>query len=95
MVALVVPMLVMPSVLISPDGTVAVVLSLLPVTSPVVMFMRVLVGEPGALQVAVSVAGMAVATVAAVWAAAKVFRLGILLTGTKGTLGQVARLLRA
>ena len=47
------------------------------------------------LQVAVSVAGMAVATVAAVWAAAKVFRLGILLTGTKGTLGQVARLLRA
>ena len=49
----------------------------------------------GRLQVAVSVAGMAVATVAAVWAAAKVFRLGILLTGTKGTLGQVARLLRA
>ncbi len=27
--------------------------------------------------------------------AAKVFRLGILLTGTKGTLGQVARLPRA
>jgi len=95
MVALVVPMLVMPSVLISPDGTVAVVLSLVPVTAPVVMFMRVLVGEPGALQVAVSVAGMALATVGAVWAAAKVFRLGILLTGTKGTFGQVARLLRA
>ena len=95
MVALVVPMLVMPSVLITPDGTVAVVLSLIPVTAPVVMFMRVLVGEPGALQVAVSVAGMAVATVGATWAAAKVFRLGILLTGTKGTLGQVARLLRA
>lgn len=87
MVALVVP--------ISPDGTVAVVLSLVPVTAPVVMFMRVLVGEPGALQVVVSVAGMVLVTVAAVWAAAKVFRLGILLTGTKGTLGQVARLLRA
>ena len=88
MVALVVPMLVMPSVLISPDGTVAVALSLIPVTAPVVMFMRVLVGDPGALQVAVSVAGMALATVGAVWAAAKVFRLGILLTGTKGTLAR-------
>lgn len=95
MVALVVPMLVMPSVLITPDGTVAVVLSLIPLTAPVVMFMRVLVGDPGALQVVVSVAGMALLTVGAVWAAAKVFRLGILLTGTKGTFGQVVRLLRA
>ena len=95
MVALVVPMLVMPSVLITPDGTVALVLSLIPLTAPVVMFMRVLVGDPGALQVVVAVAGIVLVTVAAVWAAAKVFRLGILLTGKKGTFGEVVRLLRA
>ena len=57
--------------------------------------MRVLVGDPGALQVVVAVAGMVLVTVAAVWAAAKVFRLGILLTGKKGTFGEVVRLLRA
>ena len=95
MVALVVPMLLLSSVLLSPDGTLAVVLSLIPLTAPVVMFMRVLVGDPGALQVVVAVAGMVLVTVAAVWAAAKVFRLGILLTGKKGTFGEVVRLLRA
>lgn len=94
-VALIVPMLLMPSVLVSPDGTLPVVLSMIPPTAPVVMFMRVLVGEPGALQVAVSVAGMALVTVGAVWAAAKVFRLGILMTGKRGTFGEVVRLLRA
>ena len=95
MVALVVPMVVMPSVLISSDGPLAVTLSLIPATAPVVMFMRVLVGDPGALQVTVGVAGVVLVTVAAVWAAAKVFRLGILLTGKKGTFGEVVRLLRA
>ena len=64
-------------------------------SSLVVMFMRVLVGDPGTPQVAVGVAGMVLVTVAAVWAAAKVFRLGILLTGKKGTFGAVVRLLRA
>ncbi len=95
MVALVVPMVVMPSVLISSDGPLAVTLSLIPATAPVVMFMRVLVGDPGALQVTVGVAGVVLVTVAAVGAAAKVFRLGILLTGKKGTFGEVVRLLRA
>ena len=95
MVVLVVPMVVMPSVLISSDGPLAVTLSLIPATAPVVMFMRVVVGDPGALQVATGVAGVVLVTVAAVWAAAKVFRLGILLTGKKGTFGEVVRLLRA
>lgn len=95
MVALVVPMLVMPSVLIDPGGPLAVALSIVPATAPVVMFMRVILGEPGALEVAAAAAGVAVVTGAAVWAAAKVFRLGILLTGKKGTFGQIVRLLRA
>ena len=59
------------------------------------MFMRVLVGDPGALQVAAAVVGVTLATVAAVWAAGKAFRLGILLTGNKATLREVIRLLRA
>ncbi len=94
-VVLVVPMVVMSAVLLSPDGPLSVTLSLIPATAPVVMFMRVLVGEPGALQVAVAVAGTALVTLGAVWAAAKVFRLGILLTGKKGTFGEIVRLLRA
>ena len=81
--------------LVRPDGILAVSLSLIPITAPVVMFMRVLVGDPGALQVAAAVVGVTLATVAAVWAAGKAFRLGILLTGNKATLREVIRLLRA
>ena len=83
------------TVLVRPDGPLAVTLSLLPMTAPIVMFMRVFIGHPGALQVAVAVAGVALLTVAAVWAAGKAFRLGILLTGNKATVGQIVRLLRA
>ena len=83
------------ALLTGPDGPLAVTLSLIPVTAPTVMFLRVVVGEPGAVQVAVAVAGTVLLTVAAVWAAAKVFRLGILLTGKKGTFREIVRLLRA
>ncbi len=83
------------TVLVRPDGPLAVTLSLLPMTAPIVMFMRVFIGHPGAMQVAVAVAGVALLTVAAVWAAGKAFRLGILLTGNKATVGQIVRLLRA
>ena len=75
----------------NPDGPLAVTLSLIPITAPIVMFMRMLIGDPGALQVAVAVAGVVLFTVAAVWAAGKAFRLGILLTGNTATFREVVR----
>ena len=42
-----------------------------------------------------AVTGILVLTAAGVWAAARVFRLGILLTGKKGTFAEIVRLLRA
>ena len=83
------------TLLTGPDSALAVIVSLIPVTAPLVMFMRMVMGEPGALQVAAAVAGVVLLTVATVWAAAKVFRLGILLTGKKGTFREIVRLLRA
>ena len=70
-------------------------LSLIPFTAPTFMLLRVVVGNPGAVEVAVAVTGTLLFTVAGVWAAAKVFRLGILLTGKKGTFAEIVRLLRA
>ena len=70
------------ALVVNPDGPLSVILSLVPVTAPIVRFMRVFIGHPGAMQVAVVVAGVA-------------FRLGILLTGNKATVGQIVRLLRA
>ena len=81
-------------ILASPDGPLAVTLSLIPITAPIVMFIRVLIGDPGAVQIAVAVTGVVLCTVAAVWAAGKAFRLGILLAGNRTTFREVIRLLR-
>ena len=83
------------TLLTGPDTPLAVALSLIPFTAPMFMLMRVVLGEPGAVQVAVAVTGTLLLTLAGVWAAAKVFRLGILLTGKKGTFVEIVRLLRA
>ena len=90
-----VPLVLTFSVLSNPDSPLAVIFSLTPLTAPMVMFTRVVIGDPGLVQVAVAVAGVILVTVVAVWAAAKVFRLGILLTGKKGTFREIVRLLRA
>ena len=82
------------ALVVNPDDPLSVILSLVPVTAPMVMFMRVFIGNPGALQVVAAMAGVALLTVAAVWAAGKAFRLGILLTGNKATFREVVRLLR-
>ena len=84
-----------PALLTGPDGPLAVALSLIPFTAPTFMLLRVVVGNPGASEVSVAVTGMLLLTAAGVWAAAKVFRLGILLTGKKGTFAEIVRLLRA
>ena len=83
------------TLLTGPESPLAVALSLIPFTAPTFMLLRVVVGDPGAVEVAVAVTGTLLLTVAGVWAAAKVFRLGILLTGKKGTFAEIVRLLRA
>jgi len=90
-----VPLVLTLAVLNSPDSPLAVILSLIPVTAPMVMFTRVVVGNPGVVQIVVAVAGVMLVTAVAVWAASKAFRLGILLTGKKGTFREIVRLLRA
>ena len=61
------------ALVVNPDGPLSVILSLVPVTAPFVMFMRVFIGNPGALQVVAALAGVALLTVACVWAAGKAF----------------------
>jgi len=66
----------------NPHGTVAVWLSMIPFTSPMVMMMRVGFGVPVwelALSVGLLVAGFVLTT----WFAAKIYRVGILMYGKK------------
>ncbi len=81
-------------ILQNPDSSLATVLSLFPVFTPVTMFMRVLVAEPPVWQLALSV-GISVATVVVFsWLTAKIFRVGILSYGKRPTPAELWRWLK-
>jgi len=72
------------TVINDPHGTVAVVFSMIPLTSPIVMLMRIPFGVP-LWQIAISVTLLFATFFSVVWFAAKIYRIGILMYGKKPT----------
>jgi ABC-2 type transport system permease protein len=72
------------SVINDPNSTVAVVFSIIPLTSPIVMLMRIPFGVP-LWQIATSVVLLFGSFIAVVWFAAKIYRVGILMYGKKAS----------
>ncbi|MCL9770831.1 ABC transporter permease [Flavobacterium sp. HXWNR69] len=70
------------TVMNDPNGTVAVIFSLVPLTSPIVMLMRIPFGVP-LWQIALSVVLLYGTFIFVVWFAAKIYRVGILMYGKK------------
>ena len=72
------------TVINDPHGTVATVFSMIPLTSPIVMMMRIPFGVPF-WQIAVSVTLLFSTFFVVVWIASKIYRVGILMYGKKPT----------
>ena len=72
------------TVMDDPHGSVAVVFSLIPFTSPIVMLMRIPFGVP-LWQIILSAVLLYATFFFIVWAAAKIYRVGILMYGKKPT----------
>lgn len=70
------------TVINDPHGTVATVFSMIPLTSPIVMLMRIPFGVPW-WQIAISVSILFGTFFFVVWFAAKIYRVGILMYGKK------------
>lgn len=93
MVAMVPWMLAFP-ILQNPESTLATVLSLIPVFTPITMFMRIIVSEPPMWQVGLSIA-LSVATIYVFfWMTAKIFRIGILSYGKRPSPAELWRWLK-
>ncbi len=73
-----------------PSSTFAVVMSMIPFTSPMVMMARVPFGIP-AWQIAVSIVILALSVVFMIWLAAKIYRVGIFMYGKKPTFRDLIR----
>jgi ABC-2 type transport system permease protein len=78
-------------VLSNPDGALAVTLSLLPPLTPLLMFLRASTVMPPLWQLALSVVLMLASITFVNWAAARIYRVGILMYGKKPTLPEMLR----
>ena len=95
LVFLIVPLVMISSFVMNPDSSLSVALSLFPMTSPIVMLVRILVSPPPAWQVALSLGVLLASIYAMASGAARIFRVGILMTGKRRKLKEILRWARA
>ena len=78
-------------VLLNPTGTLAVVMSIIPFTAPVIMPVRMTTIHVPPLELAGSLIGLAITCFAVIWAAARIYRIGLLMTGKRPNLPELMR----
>jgi len=81
------------SVIENPHGPIAVAFSLFPLTSPIVMLMRIPFGVPW-WQIVISMLLLLVTFLGVVWFAAKIYRVGILMYGKKPSYKEIYKWLK-
>ena len=88
------PMLFLESILNAPLGTLSTVLGLIPFTAPITMPMRLASTPVPAVQIVASLALLVVGIVVVAWIAGKIYRVGMLSTGKRPSLGELVRWIR-
>jgi ABC-2 type transport system permease protein len=78
-----------------PNSPLAVTLSLIPFSAPIAMPVRWAAGNLPVSEVALSLAILVAAIVAVTWVAARIYRVGILMTGKRPNLKELVRWVRA
>ncbi|HSQ45464.1 MAG TPA: ABC transporter permease, partial [Lutibacter sp.] len=81
------------SVIENPHGPIAVAFSLFPLTSPIVMLMRIPFGVPW-WQLITSITLLIITFIGMVWFAAKIYRVGILMYGKKPSYKEIYKWLK-
>jgi len=81
-IPLIISIISLSAILNDPNGTLAFWLSMIPFTAPVVMMMRVPFGVPG-WELILSMVLMIAGFVFTIWVASRIYRIGILMHGTK------------
>ncbi|MGV6845088.1 MAG: ABC transporter permease [Lutibacter sp.] len=81
------------SIIENPHGSIAVGFSIFPLTSPIVMLMRIPFGVPW-WQIALSMLLLIATFIGIVWFAAKIYRIGILMYGKKPTYKEIFKWLK-
>jgi ABC-2 type transport system permease protein len=91
---LVIPMIMAETIVSAPNDTVAVVMSWIPLTTPLVMPMRIGAGGASTLEIIGTIVELALSVGVVGWIAGKIYRVGILSTGKRPTFGEMIRWIR-
>ena len=91
---LVITIIFLNPIMMSPNGTLAVALSWLPFSSPIIMPMRMAMGSVPLSHVMGSWIVSALGCAAAIWLAARIYRVGMLMYGKKPSMGELVKWIR-
>lgn len=91
---IILPILILPAAMQTPDSTWVVAMSLFPFFSPILMPMRIAASSVPVWQSALAIVLLLAATLALAWAAGRIYRIGILMKGKRPNLPELARWLR-
>jgi ABC-2 type transport system permease protein len=83
-IPLIAAIIILVNVMKNPEGSLAIWFSHIPLTSPIIMMVRIPFGVPW-WEVCISIAILALTTYASIWMAAKIYRTGVLMYGKKLT----------
>lgn len=81
-------------VMTNPTGTLAMVMSLLPWSAPIIMPMRMTATQVPTLEIVGSLLSVAVACAAAIWLSARIYRVGLLMYGKRPSVKELVRWIR-
>jgi ABC-2 type transport system permease protein len=91
MIIIMIPWFLLAPIIMAPESRMATVLSMIPLFTPITMFVRVLVSEPPFWQIGLSIVMTIVTIYFLFWGAAKIFRVGILSYGKRPTIPELWR----
>ncbi len=87
--------MITPQIMNNPDSTLAVVLSIVPLTSPLIMIVRIAATNVPIIEIIASAVALIGFFFVAVWVSAKIYRIGILMTGKKPKFSDLVKWIKA
>ncbi len=91
---IIIPIFFLSPVSTDPDSTLAFVLSMIPLFSPIIMPVRMAIMNVPLWEVALAVVLMTATFIALIWLSARIYRVGILMYGKSASLRELARWVR-
>lgn len=94
MLFLVAAVIMVQPIMTDPTGTLAIVMSILPFSSPIIMPLVMSGTQVPAWQLAASLASLVLACIGSIWVSARIYRVGLLMTGKRPSVKELMRWIR-